>query len=96
MVDTKLFYINGKWTTPALPFDLAVENPATEQTIGTISLGGQADVDHAVAAARASFDSWSQTTVADRIALLERIVAEYNKRAAELASTVSSEMGPPF
>jgi aldehyde dehydrogenase (NAD+) len=96
MVDTKLFYINGKWTAPALPFDLAVENPATEQTIATISLGGPADVERAVAAARAAFDSWSRTTVAERIALLERIVAEYHKRAPELASAVSSEMGAPF
>jgi aldehyde dehydrogenase (NAD+) len=96
MVDTKLFYINGKWTAPALPFDLDIENPATEKTIATISLGGQADVDRAVAAARAAFESYSRTTVAGRIALLERIVAEYNQRAPELASVLSSEMGAPF
>ena len=95
MVDSKLFYINGKWTPPATPRVLDVENPATEQTIAQISLGSQADVDRAVAAARAAFDSFSQTTPAWRIALLERIVAEFNRRAPDLASAVTAEMGAP-
>jgi aldehyde dehydrogenase (NAD+) len=80
MTDTTLFYINGKWTPPATPNPHAVENPATEQVIARISLGSQVDVDRAVAAARAAFESFSQTTVAERIALLERIVAGYNRR----------------
>ncbi len=96
MVDPRLFYIDGRWTAPALPFDLAVENPATEQTIAKVSLGSQADVDRAVAAARGAFEAFSATTPAERIALLERIVAEYNKRAPELAHTVTSEVGAPF
>jgi len=95
MVDTKLFYINGKWTSPAIPRDLDVENPATEQSIARISLGSQADVDRAVAAARSAFDSFSETTPAQRIALLERIVAEYSRRAPDLASAVTAEMGAP-
>jgi aldehyde dehydrogenase (NAD+) len=95
MVDTKLFYINGKWIPPVTPRVLDVENPATEQTIAQISLGSQADVDLAVAAARAAFDSFSQTTPAERIALLERIVAEFNRRAPDLASAVTAEMGAP-
>src|SRR5690606_39006471 len=60
-----------------------------------ISLGSQADVDRAVAAARGAFDSFSQTPVAERVALLERIVAGFNCRAPELASTVTAEMGAP-
>jgi aldehyde dehydrogenase (NAD+) len=95
MVDTKLFYINGKWAPPAVPRDLDVENPATEQTVARISLGSQADVDRAVAAARAAFDTFSQTTPAQRIELLERIVAEYNRRAPELVGAVTAEMGAP-
>jgi aldehyde dehydrogenase (NAD+) len=95
MIDTKLFYINGQWTEPALPFDLAVENPATGRTVAQISLGSQADVDRAVAAARAAFESFAGTTAGERIALLERIVAEYTRRAPELARTVTSEMGAP-
>lgn len=95
MIDTKLFYINGKWTPPAIPRTLDVENPATEQVIAQISLGAQADVDRAVAAARSAFESFSQTTVAERVALLERIVAEFNKRAPDLAKAVTAEMGAP-
>jgi aldehyde dehydrogenase (NAD+) len=95
MVDTKLFYINGKWTAPATPRVLDVENPATEQVIAQISVGSQADVDRAVAAARAAFETFSQTTVADRIALLERIVVEFNRRAPDLAAAVTAELGAP-
>ena len=95
MTDTKLFYINGKWTPPAVarPFD--VENPATGQVIAQISLGSQADVDRAVAAAKAAFVTFSQTTAEERIAILERIVAAYTAKAADLASAVTSEMGAP-
>lgn len=95
MVDTRLFYINGKWTPPATPRDLAVENPATEQVIAHISLGSEADVDRAVAAARAAFESFSQTSPAERVALLERIVAEFNRRAPDLVNAVTAEMGAP-
>jgi aldehyde dehydrogenase (NAD+) len=95
MVDSKLFYINGKWTPPAIPKLRDVENPATEQVIAQISMGSQADVDVAVAAARAAFDTFSQTTPAQRLALLERIVAEYNRRAPELTNAVTAEMGAP-
>jgi aldehyde dehydrogenase (NAD+) len=95
MADTKLFYINGKWTAPATPRTLDVRNPATEEVIAQISLGSQADVDRAVAAARAAFESFSQTTVAERVALLERIVAEYNRRAQDLTAAVTAEMGAP-
>ena len=95
MVDPKLFYINGTWTPPAIPRSIDVENPATEQVIAQISLGSQVDVDRAVAAARAAFESWSQTTVADRVALLERIVAEFTRRTPDLTHAVTAEMGAP-
>jgi aldehyde dehydrogenase (NAD+) len=95
MVDTTLFYINGKWTAPAIAKTLDVENPATEEVIARISLGSQADVDRAVAAARGAFESFSQTTREERVALLERIAAEYNRRASDLTTAVTSEMGAP-
>lgn len=95
MADTKLFYINGKWTPPATQKLLDVENPATGKVIAQINLGSEADVDRAVAAARAAFESFSQTTTAERVALLERIVAAYTARAADLASAVTAEMGAP-
>ena len=95
MSDTSLFYINGQWIPPATAHPFAVENPATGEVIAHISLGSQADVDAAVGAARAAFESFSQTNPDERIALLERIVAAYTARAADLAAAVTSEMGAP-
>jgi len=89
------FYIDGKWVAPrdGRPFD--VVNPATEEPIGRISLGGAADVDAAVAAARRAFESFSQTSREDRLALLRAIVTAYQARYDELAETISLEMGAP-
>jgi aldehyde dehydrogenase (NAD+) len=90
------FYINGKWVPPAVPKTLDVINPATEEPIGRISLGSAADVDKAVAAARAAFETFSRTTREERIALFDRIIAAYMARMPELAETISSEMGAPM
>ena len=89
------FYINGAWVDPATPKSLAVINPATEQAAGHISMGSAADVDKAVRAARAAFASYSQTPVAERVALLERVIAEYQKRYADMAAAITEEMGAP-
>ena len=56
------FYIDGRWVDPVRPNTFDVENPATEQVSGRISLGSAADVDVAVNAARRAFASWSQTS----------------------------------
>ncbi len=89
------FYINGVWVAPQVAKTLDVINPATEQSAGRISLGNAADVDAAVKAARAAFASYSQTTLAERVALLERIVSEYQKRQADMAAAITEEMGAP-
>ena len=90
------FYINGEWVKPVVPKTLDVINPATEEPIGRISLGSAADVDKAVAAARAAFETFGLTTREERIALLERIIAVYKSRMGELAETISQEMGAPM
>ena len=90
------FYINGKWVKPMGQARLAVENPATEDILTEIALGSVDDADRAVAAARAAFDSYSQTPVAERIALLERILAAYNARAEDMAQAMRLEMGAPI
>ena len=74
---------------------LDVVNPATEEVCGRIALGSAADVDRAVKAARAAFASWSQTSREDRLDVLQRVITEYQKRADDLAATVSEEMGAP-
>ncbi len=90
------FYINGKWVQPQGRKTLDVINPATEEAFATISLGTAADVDQAAKAARAAFPAWSQTTVAERIAVIEKIVAGMKARSAELATAISNEMGAPM
>ena len=89
------FYINGEWVAPTTSELLDVINPATEQPIGQIAMGGVEDVNKAVAAAKAAFDSFSQTTKEERIALLEAIIAKYSERLGDVAAVISEEMGAP-
>src|ERR1700754_4691625 len=89
------FYIDGKWVDPVEPKSLDVDNPTTEQVSGKIALGAAADVDKAVKAARKAFASWSQTSREERLDVLQAMLAEYQKRAADLADAVTEEMGAP-
>jgi len=89
------FYIDGKWVDPVTPRSLDVINPATEEVCGHISAGSAADVDKAVAAARKAFETFSQTSREERIDLLERIQAEYQKRFGDIANAITEEMGAP-
>ncbi len=95
MKDCRQFYIDGKWVDPTEAHDFAVINPATEQPIATISLGGSADVDRAVAAAKRAFESYSETTPDERLKLLRRIIEVYQSKIDEMADTISQEMGAP-
>jgi len=90
------FYIDGAWVDPIKPRTLDVINPANEDVVGRISLGGPEDVDRAVAAARAAFETYSVTTREERVALLERIINAYMGRLGDLAATISKEMGAPM
>ncbi len=95
MDHTKQFFIDGAWVDPISPETVDVVNPATEQIIGTIALGGQQDVDRAVAAARKAFETFSQTSVQERVTLLERILDVYQARSGDLADALVAEMGAP-
>lgn len=96
MRDCRQFYIDGKWVSPAEAHDWEVINPSTEEPIATISLGVAADVDKAVAAAKKAFESYSQTTVQERVALLQRVIEVYKAKSEEMAQTISLEMGCPL
>ena len=96
MKDLRKFYINGQWVDPLVSNDLAVENPATEEPIATISLGAAADVNAAIAAAKAAFPSYSQISVDERIALMENLLKIYMDRYEEMAVAISMEMGAPI
>lgn len=89
------FYIDGQWVDPVVPKTMDVINPSTEEVIGQISLGSKDDVDKAVAAARRAFETFSLTTKQERIALLEKILAVYQRRYGEFVETISKEMGAP-
>ena len=96
MRDCTQFYIDRQWVDPVEENTVAVENPATEETIGHISFGTAADVDKAVVAARRAFESFSQTSKEERLTLLRAIQAEIETRKEELATAVSDEMGAPL
>jgi aldehyde dehydrogenase (NAD+) len=96
MKDCRQFYIDGKWVSPTEPHDFDVINPATEEPIATISLGSAGDVDKAVAAAKRAFESYSESTVEERLALLGRIIEVYKAKSEEMAQTISQEMGAPI
>ena len=88
-------YIDGKWVDSEGGVRREVINPATEEPCAVISVGTKADVDKAVAAARRAFKTWSKTTREERLAVLNRIVEEYKKRAGDLAVVMAEEMGAP-
>jgi aldehyde dehydrogenase (NAD+) len=89
------FYINGEWVAPLSSLRMGVENPATEEIIAEVALGSAADADRAVAAARAAFDGFTLWPVAERIALLRRVLEEYNRRLEDFATAMRLEMGAP-
>ena len=96
MSNRQKFYINGEWVEPAAIQTLAVINPASEEPIDDIALGTEADVNRAVAAAKAAFETFSRTTREERVELLNRIIAVYSRRLDEVAATISEEMGAPM
>jgi aldehyde dehydrogenase (NAD+) len=90
------FFIDGAWVDPVEPALLDVIDPSTEEAFTTISIGSRADVERAVAAAKRAFATFSVTDRAERLALLERILAAYNERFEDIAQAVSREMGAPL
>lgn len=96
MEHAKQFYINGEWVAPTTSDVFDVINPSTEEVITQIAMGGPGDVDKAVRAARTAFETFSQTTVEERTALLEKIIETYKARMGDIATTVSQEMGAPM
>jgi len=88
-------YIDGKWVDSDAPRIIDVINPATESPAGRIALGTAQDVDRAAQAARRAFATYSASSVDERVALLERIVTEYEKRYADMACAITQEMGSP-
>ena len=96
MVNRMQFYIDGAWVDPAVKKSTPVVNPATEEAMYEIALGSKADVDKAVAAAKRAFQTYSQTSREERVALLSKIIEVYKSRLKDIGAAVSDEMGAPL
>ncbi len=95
MREYKQFYINGEWVDPVVAKELEVINPADETVCGVISLGSDVDVDRAVAAAETAFETFSETSREQRLALFERIIDVYKRRIGDIGEAIRLEMGAP-
>ncbi len=96
MTHERQFYIDGHWVEPAVPALLDVIDPSTEEAFTRIAVGSAADVDRAVAAARAAFPAFARTSRTERLDLLHAILSEYEKRYEDVAAALSQEMGAPL
>jgi len=85
--------IGGEWQGSESGETIAIENPATRRSIGQVPRGEAADVDRAVAAAAASFPSWSRVAPRDRGRMLTRIADMVEARAEDLARLIALETG---
>jgi aldehyde dehydrogenase (NAD+) len=96
MPHKRQYYVDGAWVDPLEPALLDVIDPSTEEAFTQIAVGGSADVDRAVAAARAAFPSFARSPRRERLDLLRAIAAEYEKRRKDIAETLCREMGAPL
>ena len=90
------FYINGSWIEPNSVEQIEVLNPATEEVLGNITAGTKEDVDIAVEAATNAFQTYSNFSKDQKIAIFESIIKEYEARLPEMAEVISDEMGAPM
>jgi acyl-CoA reductase-like NAD-dependent aldehyde dehydrogenase len=98
MYQRKELFIEGEWTAPSSADVLEVISPHTEKVIGQAPVAAAADVERAVAAARAAFDTgpWPQLTPEERISAVERVAVAYKARRGEMAELISAEIGAPI
>ncbi|WP_431677434.1 aldehyde dehydrogenase family protein [Kitasatospora sp. KL5] len=89
-------YIGGTWRPAAGPDTIEVINPATERPIATVPAGTPAEVDEAVAAARAAAPGWAAAGREERLAALTRLRDGLVAHRTEIAETVTAELGTPI
>jgi acyl-CoA reductase-like NAD-dependent aldehyde dehydrogenase len=93
--DRDTVFIGGEWVVADASGQLEVVDPATESVLARVPDCTEADVDRAVAAARAALDGWAATPIAERAALLRRLSQAMKDHSDELADIMSAEMGCP-
>src|SRR5262245_33268559 len=98
VVTRETLYIGGRHVKPATDAVISVHSPFTEELVARVPEAREADVDRAVAAARRAFESgpWPRLAAPERADALDRLLAALQKRAAEIASTITLEMGCPM
>ena len=95
--NSRSFYIDGGWVDPIGRGKWEVVNPATEDPVAEIALGSTADVDRAVAAARAAFPAFAEDQPhRSGSTSSKRIFDCYRARFDEFANVISMEMGAPM
>jgi aldehyde dehydrogenase (NAD+) len=92
------FFIGGKWVDPSGTDTLDVVSPATEEVVGRVPVSTEADMDRAVAAARAAFDNgpWPHMSPAERADIIEKISQTLQAQSEDLATLISTEVGAPY
>ena len=95
MLDRDRLYIGGEWVEPAGTGRIDVIGAATEEVLGRVPAGTAADIDRAVAAARAAFEGWAATPPEQRAVHLERLYAGLLGRIADLGTLIANEVGMP-
>ncbi|KQS64276.1 aldehyde dehydrogenase family protein [Modestobacter sp. Leaf380] len=88
-------YVEGRWVEPVQPRTVDLLDPTREEPFARVAMGSSADVDLAVAAARRAFPAFAATTVAERVAMIDRVVAAYEARLEEFAELIAHEVGIP-
>jgi acyl-CoA reductase-like NAD-dependent aldehyde dehydrogenase len=96
MIERDAIYIDGSWVPSGGTGSIDVYGAATEEVVGRIPDGVAADVDRAVAAAKAAFPAWSATAPEERAKHLQRIQEGLAARQAELAELIATEVGMPL
>ncbi|MCE9650079.1 MAG: aldehyde dehydrogenase family protein [Parvibaculum sp.] len=89
------YFIGGDWVDASARPRRTLFNPATDKPYGEVALGTAGDVDIAVRAASKAFPAFSNTSVGERLALLQRVFDIYRRRQGEIADAITTEMGAP-
>ena len=96
-VDRKQLFINGEWRDASGGKTIDVVNPATEEVIAAVASAEQADVDAAVAAARAALDGpWGKLSARERGRLIWKLGERLMERADEIARLETLHNGKPI
>lgn len=95
-MDYKNIFINGEWVSPISKQRVEVENPANKKIIGSVPACNEEDVNNAVKAAKAAFETWQLTSLSERIELVEKLQVELISRVDEMSETIMLELGAPI